>query len=409
LAEARARLLRGLVPGVQAGIASGAAWAVARALGHELPIFAPIAALVAIGATASGRSARSIELTLGVALGIFAGDFVRAGFGHTGWSIAIAVFLAIGFARLIDERPLMLTQAGISAVPAVVLDPRDGGLILTRLVDAVVGVAVAVVVAAVVLPPRPDKLTQQALARLRGSMSGVLDDCGRSLADLDRTRADRALDRARTLDEQVSALEETLDVARETLLFRPLRVSDRRRVAEIREAAPYIDLAVRNLRVLARAVGRLTRTGPRPPDDLLAALRELEAAVDALLRDEWALGRHALAAVALGGRASARRQELAVHALVAQVRSLAVDLLSASGVEPEAARSRGASAAPAPRAIECGRPLRSRGRVPSAEPAERQGRGVARVFRVPAGRSSGRVTRSAMTSRRAGAVGSWPA
>jgi hypothetical protein len=37
------------------------------------------------------------------------------------------VFLAVGFARLIDERPLMLSKADISAVLAVVLDPRGGG------------------------------------------------------------------------------------------------------------------------------------------------------------------------------------------------------------------------------------------------------------------------------------------
>jgi uncharacterized membrane protein YgaE (UPF0421/DUF939 family) len=341
----RERLVRGLVPGLQAAVATGAAWTLARALGHERPLFAPVAALVALGATASGRFARAFEVTLGVALGILAGDVVRAAIGHDGWSIGIAVFLAIGLARLVDERPLMLTQAGISAVLAVVLDPRDDALILTRLMDAAVGVAVAVLVAAVVLPPRPGKLTEQSLARLRDSMGAVLDECRRALADADSRRAERALDRARGLDEQVSALEETLDVARETLFLRPLRGDDRRRVAEAREAAPYVDLAVRNLRVLARAVVRFTMTGARPPDGLLAALRELGASVDALLLDDRALERHALAAVALAGRASAGREDLAVHALVGQVRSLAVDLLSSVGVEQEAARSRVASAA----------------------------------------------------------------
>jgi uncharacterized membrane protein YgaE (UPF0421/DUF939 family) len=341
----RERLVGGLAPGLQAAVATGAAWTLARALGHERPLFAPIAALLALGATASGRFARSVEVTLGVALGIVAGDALRAALGHDGPAIAVAVFVAIGSARLFDERPLMLTQAGISAVLAVVLDPRDGGLTLTRLADATVGVAVAIVVAAVVLPPGPDKLLAQALARLRGSMGAVLDECARALADVDRTRAQRALDGARTLDEQVSALEETLDVARETLLLRPLRRSDRRRVAETREAAPFIDLAVRNLRVLARAVVRVTRTGARSPDGVAAALIELKAAVDALLRDKWELERHALAAVALGARASSYGEELAVQALLGQVRSLAVDLLTASGVEPEAARSRVASLA----------------------------------------------------------------
>lgn len=106
LEEARARLLRGLVPGIQ-GLSPPARrgrrhgpWAAKGRSSRR------IAALVAIGATASRRFARSVELTLGVALGILAGDLVRAGLGHSGPSIGLAVFLAVGFARLIDERPL---------------------------------------------------------------------------------------------------------------------------------------------------------------------------------------------------------------------------------------------------------------------------------------------------------------
>ena len=93
-----------------------------------------------------GASRGSIELTLGVAFGILAGDLYGATVGYSGWSIGLAVFLAIGFARVVDERPLMLTQAGISAVLAVTLDPQGDALILTRLADAGVGVAVAVLV-----------------------------------------------------------------------------------------------------------------------------------------------------------------------------------------------------------------------------------------------------------------------
>jgi uncharacterized membrane protein YgaE (UPF0421/DUF939 family) len=345
LKEARARLLRGLLPGIQAAIAAGAAWSAARALGHERPLFAPIAALVAIGATASGRFARSVELTLGVALGILAGDLVRAGLGHSGPSIGLAVFLAVGFARLIDERPLMLSQAGISAVLAVVLDPRGGGLILTRLADAGVGVAVAFIVAAVVFPPRPDRLVEQALARLRGELTAVVGDSAQALAQVDTPSAERALGRARGLDQQLSELDEAIAVARETLITRPRHARDRRRVAEIREAAPHLDLAIRNLRVLARGVVRHTRAGARPSGELLAAFRELQAALGALLVDRDALERHVSEVVARGGRASAGRDDLAVQAIVAQLRSTAVDLLRASGLEQEDALRHVAAAA----------------------------------------------------------------
>lgn len=105
---------------------------------------------------------------------------------------------------------------------AVVLDPRGGGLILTRLADASVGVAVAFIVAAVVFPPRPDRLVEQALAQV------------------DTPSAERALGRARGLDQQLSELGEAIAVARETLVTHPRHARDRRRVADIREAAPHL-------------------------------------------------------------------------------------------------------------------------------------------------------------------------
>lgn len=340
LADVHARLITGLVPGIQAAIATGAAWAAARALGHERPLFAPIAALVALGATASGRFARSLELTVGVALGILSGDLVRALVGHDAWALGLAVFLAIGFARVLDDSPLLLTQAGISAVLALELDPRDDGLILTRLADAGVGVAVAVLVAALVFPPRPDRLVDDALVRLRRELGAALRECTEALEQVDTGRAEGALARARGLDQEIAALDETLDVAGETLLTRPLRAGDRRRVAEIRDAAQYLDLAVRNLRVLARSVGRHARAGAAPPAELLAALRELQAATEAVLLDRDALERHVLEAVALGSRASSRGNDLALHAVVAQVRSTAVDLMRASGLEQDEALRR---------------------------------------------------------------------
>jgi uncharacterized membrane protein YgaE (UPF0421/DUF939 family) len=348
LADARGRLYRGLVPGIQAAVAAGAAWSIGRALGHEQPLFAPIAAVVALGATASGRYARAVELTLGVAIGILAGDLLRATLGHNGWSIGLAVFVAIGCARLLDERPLMLTQAGISAILAVTLDPRGGGLILTRLADAGVGVATAVLVAAVVFPPRPGRLVEEALRRLRDELGGVLHESALALERVDTPRAERALDRARGLDEEVAALDEATAVARDTLLTRPHRTLDRRRVAEIRDALPHLDLAARNIRVLARAVFRHARNGAEPPASLLASFRELENAVGAVLRDRHQLESHALDAVALASRASAGRHDLPVHAVVAQIRSIAVDLQRAGGLEREQALDRVAAAATEP-------------------------------------------------------------
>ena len=74
-----ARLRENLFPVVQTAGAAALAWLLANVLlGHSSPVFAPIAAIVALGATRGQRARRAIELMLGVALGITAGDLLTS-------------------------------------------------------------------------------------------------------------------------------------------------------------------------------------------------------------------------------------------------------------------------------------------------------------------------------------------
>ena len=61
----------------QCALAAGAAWLVAADLfGHDTPFFAPIAAVVSLGTSYGQRLRRVIEVTLGVAIGVFVGDLI---------------------------------------------------------------------------------------------------------------------------------------------------------------------------------------------------------------------------------------------------------------------------------------------------------------------------------------------
>ena len=84
--------------------------------------------------------------------------------------------------------------------------------------------------------------------------------------------AERALLRARELDELEARLEEAIAVSRETARFSPSRRRARGPVDFYAEAAAQIDLAIRNVRVLARGVLRALgsartsrRRSPRAP------------------------------------------------------------------------------------------------------------------------------------------------
>jgi hypothetical protein len=107
------------------------------------------------------------------------------------------------------------------------------------------------------------------------------------------------------------------------------------------DAAAQIDLAVRNVRVLARGARRAIDLDENVPPEVAGALRALAEAVRALgsaIDDPAraaAVRAPAVRAAADATRVLERTGNLSVSVIVGQVRSTAVDLLRGSGMSYE--------------------------------------------------------------------------
>ena len=77
---------------VQCSIAAGVAWWLAAdVLDHETPFFAPIAAVVSLGTSYGQRLRRVVEVTFGVAIGVFVADLLVVWIGTGAWQLALIV------------------------------------------------------------------------------------------------------------------------------------------------------------------------------------------------------------------------------------------------------------------------------------------------------------------------------
>jgi len=126
-----------LLPAVlQTGLAAAAAWEIGReVIGHRSPFIAPVSAIVALGITYGQRTQRSIEITLGVAVGVLVSDLITLLVGSGPLQIALVICLAMSAAILLGGTRLVVTQAATSAVfIATVAVP--GHVTLARFVDA---------------------------------------------------------------------------------------------------------------------------------------------------------------------------------------------------------------------------------------------------------------------------------
>jgi hypothetical protein len=132
-------------------------------------------------------------------------------------------------------------------------------------------------------------------------------------------------------------------VSRETIRYAPPRRRFRRKVEAYAAAAAQIDLAVRNVRVLARGAIRAIRLSDNVPPAVPDALRHLAQAVrafgDALDHPERVdrVREPALRAAALATQVLEDTANMSVSVIVGQVRSTATDLLAGTGMDLERA------------------------------------------------------------------------
>lgn len=342
---------------LQAGIASGVAWVIATdVLGHTRPFFAPVSAIITLGLTVSQRGRRAFEVAYGVALGIAIGDVLVFLIGVGPAQLALVVMLAMSIALFLGSGQMLVTQAAVSAALVATLQPPTNGITFSRFLDALVGGTVALVVNGLVLPLDPVRLIRRTAWPLLDELAATLDDAAEAILKRDRRLADAALIRARGMDDLGDRFVEAVAAGRETAQYAPLRRRSRGRVEDFAAVAERVDLAVRNVRVLARGTIRAIRLDENVPPAVADAVRELATAVRAFadsLEDAGAVARvreHALRAAVVATQVLEETANLSVNVIIGQVRSTATDLLAGTGMTPDEAAEevrRAAHGAPA--------------------------------------------------------------
>lgn len=324
---------------VQIALAATVALVVATdVFGHDRPFFAPIAAIITLGITVGQRGRRAAELALGVAVGIAIADAIVLVIGRGPAQLALVVLLAMGAAVFVGSGQLLATQAAVSGVLVATIGQAGGGISADRLIDALVGSGVGLLVHAFVLPVDPIRMVRREADPALEELALTLESVAEAIEKRDRGLAERALVRARGLDALEARFAEAVAVSRETARFTPARRRVRGRIDFYAGAAEQVDLAIRNVRVLARGALRGVRLDENMPPDVSLAVRELAEAVRALraaLEDPSRADAVRPPALRAAGRATLVLEHtgnLSVTAVVAQVRSTAVDLLRGSGL-----------------------------------------------------------------------------
>jgi hypothetical protein len=339
------RLRSSWLPILQTAVAACLAWFLAvLILGQERPTFAPIAAVIALGLAVGERGRRAVELTLGVAFGVALADLLVYVVGVGALQAGAVVVLAMGMAVFLGGGDVGVKEAAISAlIIMITFRSSQAGFPIERFLEALIGGGTALLINAL-LPVNPERMVEDAAFPVFAESAAVLEEVADALEDGDVGRAQRAYVKAREIDARVSGLKEAVAAGRETARLAPPRRGSLGHMELYAGAADQIDLMVRDVRALARAALSVVQPEESAPERLLAAIRLLARATEALAAYLQTSGvppdetrRLALEAAKEASTLLEEHEDLArnlgVNGLVDQIHSSAVDLIGGTGMD----------------------------------------------------------------------------
>lgn len=326
---------------LQCAIAAGVAWWIAGDLiGHGSPFFAPIVAVVCLGTSYGQRLRRVFEVAIGVAIGVFIADVFVHYIGSGPVQIVVVVLLSMSLTLLLDGGKLIVTQAAVQGIVVVALVATPGQA-FGRWLDALIGGAVALI-AATIVPQAPLRRPRVAAASVARKISELLRRAMQSAETGDVEAAAEVLASARGTEAHLRELRSAADEGLSVLTSSPFSRRHGSGVRKMVELVDPLDRAMRSTRVLVRRITiAVSQDEPLPPGyaEMIERLAEATDVIARALSENASptIGRAALERVAVLTGEVPRTDSLATETVLAQTRSVVVDLLQLTGLDVDEA------------------------------------------------------------------------
>lgn len=345
------RVRKRLLPIMQIGLASGFAYFLAHDLaGHARPFFAPISVVIIIGMTGGDRVSKSVDMALGCIIGVLVGDLIFYRLGDGGWQIAVIVAGSLLIASFFSSSVLVNNQAAIGAILiATIMPPGAEVTGIDRTIDAIIGCVVAMATIALI-PQAPMQSARAEVSKVLGIMSSVLDDVADGMRNHNPDVIDEALELIRGTQTGIDDLAAAIKAGQETSLVSPFLWGTRRYINSLARVIPPVDNAVRTTRVLARRARVLADDNDSATPAQIELLDSLSQ-VCLELSEVYDVDSRVAQATVIPQCVKELRQAaqeasmdlipengvLSAYAILAQTRSLIVDLLMVCGMSHESA------------------------------------------------------------------------
>lgn len=339
---------------LQSTLGAGLAFFVAHVVfGHSQPFFAPMSVIIILGLSGSDRLKRAVDLSIGGIVGVIVGTLLVDGVGTGPVHMTIIIGCSLLIASFVTSSQLVSNQIAIGAILiATIMPPEEmGGL--SRAIDAIIGAVIGISMVALI-PTSPLRAVRKEISKVLGVASSVLSDVAEGLRANDPRTILEARDAVRGTQGDINSMLNAAKGGAETVKVSPFLWSRQRNVKSLERILTPVDNAVRGVRVLSRRALVLAEDGDHVTDEqieLIDELSDVTMELSELYAQESSNESRANEAVVipeivrklriLGARSTmeviGEDGVLSAYSMLAQTRSIIVDLLMVSGMSRESA------------------------------------------------------------------------
>ena len=242
------------VQAVKIGVASALSWLVAHwAFGSPAPIYAPLTAAFVGLVTLQASIKDGVQRVIGVVVGIAVATFLVDVFGLHAWSIGIVVGLGFLAGKMLRLVPGAAAQIPVTGLLLLALGTASHPL--DRVLETLVGAAVAVAVNFLVVPPNHVGAARTAVRTLADQVVDTLSEMAAGIAE--PWTLEQAAGWLRTARDRggVSAAAQTaVDQAGQSLRLHPRRGDWTHVQAAVRRSVRTLGVVEVQTRVIARTL-----------------------------------------------------------------------------------------------------------------------------------------------------------
>ncbi|MCR8670180.1 aromatic acid exporter family protein [Agrococcus sp. HG114] len=208
---------------VKVAVAIAVAWFASRLLLEmELPIFAAIAALLVVAPSVNQSLAKGIGRSVGVIGGVLLAWLATLVLPSSSLVVLAVTLLAVVLARALRLAPMAANQLPISAMILLALGAGAGPLFgFERVVETVIGAAVALVINLVVVPPVHHEPAERTMRELAHAVADAYERAADALSSADAARGEGMLAQARELRAGIKRTRAAMDALEDSVRLNP--------------------------------------------------------------------------------------------------------------------------------------------------------------------------------------------